>query len=116
METATAACRRGSRCRGLPGWAVASLLGLLLLGCSETRPVNGLQFARVWQDSYGDAAISWWYVGEDGEYFHLEQRGPDDEVRYLVPKSFIVLNGIDGTGDDEPAAPVRVTRDNLEFM
>ena len=99
----------------LKGAAVA-LLGLLLLACSETLPLNGLQFARVWQDSYGDAAISWWYVGEDGEYFLLEQRGPDDEMRYLVPKSFIVLSGIDRTAGGASGEPVRITRDNLEFM
>jgi hypothetical protein len=113
---------RGSRalnvCRqGRPRAGVLGVLALLLASCvDEPQPVSGLQFARVWQDSYADAAVTWWYLGEDAEYFHLEHRHPDGATPYMVPKSFIVISGIARTASGKSPAPLRLSRDNLEFM
>lgn len=104
---------------GRHGLSVAGIipaLVLLLVACSDIQPVSGLQFARVWQDSYADAAITWWYIGEDEEHFYLEEKWPDGEVQYMVPKSFIVISGIARTRHGTPPAPVSLSRDNLEFM
>ena len=78
--------------------------------------MSGLQFARVWQDSYTDAEISWWYLGEDEEHFYLEEKWPDGATPYMVPKSFIVISGIARTASGKSPAPLRLSRDNLEFM
>jgi hypothetical protein len=103
--------------RNMPGAGILAVLALLLAACSDaTQPVNGLQFARVWQDSYADAAISWWYLGEDEEHFYLEEKWPDGEAQYRVPKSFIVISGIPRTNSGKPPAPVNLTKSNLEFM
>mgnify|MGYP001814312292 FL=1 len=92
-------------------------LSLLLASCSsDLEPVNGLQFARVWQDSYDDTSITWWYTGEDEEYFYLEEKWPDREVSYIVPKSFIVISGISRTPGRMAPEPVSISRNNLEFM
>ena len=106
---------KANRCN-LPRAGILPALALLLAACSDTQPLNGLQFARVWQDSYADAAISWWYLGEDGEHFYLEEKWPDREAQYRVPKAFIVISGIPGTGSGKPPAPVNLTKGNLEFM
>ena len=107
-----------SVCRyGRPRAGFLAVLVLLLASCAdEPQPVSGLQFARVWQDSYADAAVTWWYLGEDAEYFHLEQRHPDGATPYMVPKSFIVISGIARTASGKSPAPLRLSRDNLEFM
>jgi hypothetical protein len=113
---------RGSRSldagrQGRPRAGFLAVLALLLASCGDApQPVSGLQFARVWQDSYADAAITWWYLGEDTEYFHLEQRRPEGATHYMVPKSFIVISGIARTAVGKPPAPLRLSRDNLEFM
>ena len=92
-------------------------LCLLLVSCSsELEPLNGLQFARVWQDSYDDTSITWWYTGEDEEYYYLEEKWPGREVSYMVPKAFIVISGIDRTPGRKAPGPVSITRNNLEFM
>ena len=100
----------------LPGAGIIPALVLLLAACTDIQPVSGLQFARVWQDSYADDTISWWYLGEDEEHFYLEEKWPDGEVQYMVPKSFIVISGIARTRHGKPAEPVSLSRDNLEFM
>ena len=78
---------KANRCN-LPRAGILPALALLLVACSDTQPLNGLQFARVWQDSYADAAISWWYLGEDGEHFYLEEKWPDKamvvKLRYFA--------------------------------
>jgi hypothetical protein len=103
--------------RHRPRAGLLAVIVLLLASCDDApQPVSGLQFARVWQDSYADAAVTWWYVGEDAEYFYLEQRRADGAAPYMVPKSFIVISGIARTAGGKPPAPVRLSRDNLEFM
>lgn len=109
------ALNAGQRHRPRAGWL--AVLVLLLASCDEAaQPVSGLQFARVWQGSYADAAVTWWYLGEDAEYFYLEQRRADGAAPYMVPKSFIVISGIARTAGGKSPAPVRLSRDNLEFM
>lgn len=100
----------------LPGTGITLALALLLAACSDIQPVSGLQFARVWQDSYADAAISWWYLGEDEEHFYLEEKWPDGEAQYMVPKAFIVISGIARTRDGTAPEPVSLSKNNLEFM
>ena len=100
----------------LPGTGIMLAFALLLAACSDIQPVSGLQFARVWQDSYTDAAISWWYLGEDEEHFYLEEKWPDSEAQYMVPKSFIVISGIARTRVGTAPEPVSLSRNNLEFM
>ena len=100
----------------LPGAGMIPALLLLLAACNDIQPVSGLQFARVWQDSYADAATSWWYLGEDEEHFYLEEKWPDGEAQYMVPKSFIVISGITRTRHGKPPEPVSLSIDNLEFM
>jgi hypothetical protein len=96
--------------------AVIPAFVFLLSACSDTPAVSGLQFARMWQDSYADSAISWWYLGEDEEYFYLEQRWPEDRAQYRVPKAFIVISGIPRTRDGKSPAAINLTTSNLEFM
>lgn len=111
-----AAASRHGRFGALPAAVLLLVLCLFLSACNDLEPVSGLQFARVWQDSYADTAASWWYVGEDEEYFYLEQKWPDREDSYMVPKSFIVISGIVRTPGGKPQAPVSLSRNNLEFM
>jgi aminopeptidase-like protein len=100
----------------LPGIGSILALALLLVACSDIQPVSGLQFARVWQDSYTDAEISWWYLGEDEEHFYLEEKWPNGEAQFMVPKAFIVISGIARTRYGTAPEPVSLSRDNLEFM
>ena len=121
MAACTGNCRRlvmhtGTHRHRLPWAGIILALALLLAACNDIQPLSGLQFARVWQDSYTDATISWWYLGEDEEYFYLQEKWPDGEAQYTVPKSFIVISGIARTRDGKSREPVNITRNNLEFM
>lgn len=100
----------------MPEAGILCVLALLLASCSDTQPVDGLEFARVWQNSYADTAISWWYLGEDEDNFYLEEQWPDRETQYMVPKDFIVITGVARSSDGKSEIPVRLSANNLEFM
>lgn len=91
-------------------------LGLLLMSCEDGQEVSAQRFAGIWQDSYSNAAISWWYLGEDDQNFFLEEKRPPEKRLYRVPKSHIRINGIVRVGHGKPKDPVSLTARNIEFM
>lgn len=96
--------------------AVVIFLIMLVVSCQDHHEVSGLQFARIWQDAYSDSGISWWYLGEDRDFFYLQTQSPDSETAYKVPKSAVVINGIERMERGASEDPVRLLVENLEFL
>lgn len=100
----------------MPGRVILLVLVLLLVACEGGQEVSAQRFAGIWQESYSNAAISWWYVGEDENFFYLEEKRPLEEQLYMVPKSHIVINGIVRVRHGKSKKPVSLEAHNIEFM
>ena len=100
----------------MPGRVILLVLVLLLVACEDGQEVSARRFAGIWQESYNNAAISWWYLGEDEKFFYLEEKRPSEEQLYKVPKSHIVINGIVRVRHGKSKKPVSLKTRNVEFM
>jgi len=94
---------------------VAASLVILLAGCSSAESIDAARFQKLWVQAKNDSAVSWWYQGEDGEFYYLIQQYPFHSNLYQVPKEGVVLRGMDPKPHGTLSQPLNLKRDNVVF-
>ena len=94
---------------------VAASLVILLAGCSSDESIDAVRFQQLWVQAKNDSAVSWWYQGEDEEFYYLIQQYPFHNNLYQVSKEGVALRGVVPKPYGSLSQPLNLKRDNVEF-
>lgn len=94
---------------------LAAIALFWLVGCSSPQQVDARQFKELFLDSKNDSVVSWWYHGEDNDFYHLSQKYPMNETKFNVSKKGVVLRNISSIQEEKSGVPVNLKTENVVF-
>lgn len=79
--------------RALTYKLVLVLFVTTIASCKEDfKDVDASSIRVKLEESIKHTAVSWWYIGEENEYYYIVEKWPFEQYRYKVSKKEISIN------------------------